>query len=275
MILVRMPDHSLAEYAKSRISPSVAVIAVAPSTPEPFSDLSKTLCHQTYNSFIVTTDDIADMIHNSDEHRNKAKIIRTRAGRVPAEWGIAWKGEHEREDAALVLETASLFKIDEKFVRDAVVDYTEKKSPGSIILVKKSKNVSFYDDSSSERPEATLAALKALSSSSSDPTTATILIMGGAETGADYELLLKNIAQYAKVVVLVPGSGTLGLRKRLGVMENLKCLSAPSIETAVKLARAEAKAGDRILYSPAFAAAGVDRSRAERGERYVKAVRGL
>jgi UDP-N-acetylmuramoylalanine-D-glutamate ligase len=52
-------------------------------------------------------------------------------------------------------------------------------------------------------------------------------------------------------------------------------LSAPSIEAAVKLARVEAKSGDRILYSPAFAAAGLDRSRAERGERFVKAVRGL
>ena len=135
--------------------------------------------------------------------------------------------------------------------------------------------MAFYDDSSSERPEATLAALKALSSSSSDPTTATILIMGGAETGADYDLLLKNISQYTKVLVLVPGSGTLGLRKRLGAIENLKCLSAPSVEVAVKLARAEAKSGDRILYSPAFAAAGYDSSRAARSERFVKAVRGL
>ena len=275
LVIVRIPDHFLAEYGKARLSPSVAVIAVAPSTPDSFSALTQTLAYQTYNSFIVTTDDIADMIHNSDEHHNKAKIIRTRASRVPAEWGISFKGEYEREDAALVLETAFLFKIDEKFVRDAAMDYAEKKSPGSIICVKKVKNVSFYDDSSSERPIATMAALRALSSSSSDPSTATILIMGGAETGADYDLLLKNISQYAKVLVLVPGSGTLGLRKRLGVIENLKCLSAPSIEAAVKIARAEAKSGDRILYSPAFAAAGYDRSRAERGERYVKAVRGL
>jgi UDP-N-acetylmuramoylalanine-D-glutamate ligase len=270
-----MPNHFLAEYAKARLSPSVAVIAVAPSTQDSFSALSQTLAHQTYNSFIVTTDDIADMIHNSDEHHNKSKIIRTRASRVPAEWGISFKGEYEREDAALVLETAFLFKIDEKFVRDAALDYADKKSPGSIIFVKKVKNVSFYDDSSSERPLATLAALRALSSSSTDPGTATILIMGGAETGANYDLLLRNISQYAKVLVLVPGSGTLGLRKRLGAIENLKCLSAPSIEAAVKLARAEAKAGDRILYSPAFAAGGYDRSRAERGERFVKAVRGL
>ena len=80
--------------------------------------------------------------------------------------------------------------------------------------------------------------------------------------------LLKNIAQYAKSVVLVPGSGTLNLRKRLGAIPNIKCLSAPSIEAAVKLARTEAKAGDRILYSPAFAAAG-HRSFARRKRREV------
>jgi UDP-N-acetylmuramoylalanine-D-glutamate ligase len=275
MIIVRISDNSLTEYVRARLSPSVAIIAVAPSAPDLFSALSKVLVYQTYNSFIVTTDDIADMIHNSDLHRNKAKIIRTHAGRVPAEWGIAFRGEHEREDAALVLETASLFKIDDKFVRDAAIDYTEKKSPGSMILVKRAKGVSFYDDSSSERPPATLAALRALSSSSSDPGAATILIMGGAETGADYDILLENMPQYTKAVVLVPGSGTMGLRKRFMAMENLKCLSAPSVEAAVKLARAEAKSGDRILYSPAFAAAGYDSSRVARGERFVKAVRGL
>jgi len=275
MILVRIPDQSLNEYMRAHLNPSVAVIAVAPSSPDQFSALVKTLSYQTYNSFVITTDEIADMIHDSDLHRNKAKIIRTRASRVPAEWGIAWRGDHEREDAALVLETASLFKIDDRFVRAAALDYTEKKSPGSVLAVKKTKGVSFYDDSTSEGPEATLAALRALSSSSSDPVAATVLIMGGAETGADYSGLMKSLAQYARTVVLVPGSGTVGLRKQLGSMEHIKCLSAPSIESAVKIARAEAGAGDRVLYSPAFAAAGIDRSRAERGERFVKAVRGL
>jgi UDP-N-acetylmuramoylalanine-D-glutamate ligase len=275
MIIVRMPDRSLAEYARARLSPSVAVIAVAPSAPDPFSALSKTLAYQTYNSFIITTDEIADMIHNSDESHNKAKIIRTRGSRVPAGWSISWRGDHEREDTALVLEAASLFKIDERFVRSAASDYTEKKSPGSITLVKKIKGVSFYDDSSSVCPEATLAALRAFSTDSTDPTSATVLIMGGAETDANYSSLIKKIPQYAKVLVLVPGSGTIGLRKQLVVMEGIKCISAPSIEAAVKLARAETKPGDRILYSPAFEAAGIDRSRIERGERYVRSVRGL
>ena len=253
----------------------MAVIAVAPSAPDSLSALSKTLAHQTYNSFIITTDEIADMIHSFDEHRNKAKIIRTRAGRIPAEWGVPWKGEYEREDAALVLEAASLFKIEERFVRDTALDFSKKKSPGGIFFVKKVKNVSFYDDSSSERPEATLAALRALASSSSDPTSSTVLIMGGAEMGANYEALLKKLSQYTKTVVLVPGSGTIALRKKLGLIEDVKFLSAPTVEVAVKLARAETKLGDRVLYSPAFAAGGIDRSRAERGERYVKAVRGL
>lgn len=275
MIIVRIPDYMLHEYGKAGLSPSVAIIAVAPSAPDPLAALSKTLAHQTYNSFIITTDEIADMIHNFEDHRNKAKIIRTRSGRVSTEWGIPFRGEHEREDTALVLETASLFKIDEKFVRDAAADYSTKKSPGSIVLVKKIKNVAFYDDSSSERPESTLAALRALSTYSTDPTSCTVLIMGGAETEADYEPLMKNLSQYAKTVVLVPGSGTIGLRKQLAAMEGIKCISAPSVEAAVKLARAETKPGDRVLYSPAFAAGGIDRSRAERGERFVKAVRGL
>jgi len=275
IIIVRIPDFALIEYGKAGLSPSVAVIAVAPSSPESLAALSKTLAHQTYNSFIITTDEIADLIHSFEEHRNKAKIVRTRAGRIPADWSIPWKGEYEREDAALVLEAASLFKIDEKIVRETALDFSKKKSAGGIFFVKKVKGVSFYDDSSSERPEATLAALRALDSSSSDPTSCTILIMGGAETGANYDSLIKKMSQYTKTVVLVPGSGTIGLRKKLSAIEGVTFISAPSVEAAVKLARAETKQGDRVLYSPAFAAGGIDRSRPERGERYVKAVRGL
>lgn len=272
VVIVRMPDYLLAEYGKARLSPHVAIMAAAPSLLDPFAALA----YQTYNNFLITTDEIADRIHDGGDHRSKAKIIRTPASRLPRSWSMAF-AEHEREDAALVFEAATLFKVDERFVRASVEDYLGKKSAGTIALVKKVKGVAFYDDSSSEQPIATLAALRSLSAGSfaGDPNGGTILIMGGASTEADYEPLLKTVSQYARAVVLVPGSGTVGIRRELAGFEHLKCLSAPSVESAVKMARAEAGQGDRVLYSPAFAAAGIDSSRALRGERYVKAVRGL
>jgi len=270
MVIVRMPDRLLGEYAKARMSPQVVVMAATPAVDDPFG----VLAHQTYNSFIVTTDEIADLLHDEGTNRNKAKIMRVPLSRFPKEWGVAFSGEHEREDAALVIEAASLFKIDERYVRAAAEEYSAKKVAGGINMVKKVKKVAFYDDSSSERPEATLAALRGLSASGG-PSVGIVLIMGGAAAETDYEPFLDTIPQYVKSVVLIPGSGTVGIRKKLASMEKLKCLSAPSVEAAVKLARTEAGPGDYVLFSPAFAAAGIDASRSLRGERYVKAVRGL
>ncbi|MDE2188250.1 MAG: hypothetical protein KGJ35_00770 [Patescibacteria group bacterium] len=269
LVLIRMPDYLLAEYDKIHFAPHIAIMAVSPAVKNPFA----LMAYQTYTNFLITTDELADAFHDSAPERKNTKIIRTSASRFPSEWHSITLNQYEREDAALVLETASLFKIDRSFVKNAIEEYAAKKNVGGMRFVKKSKGVLFYDDSLSDRPEATVAALRFLSGNG-DPGAIT-LIMGGATVDTDYELLLTAISQYARQVVLVPGSGTVSLRKKIAALEGIKSFSAPSIEAAVKLARSESHAGDRVLYSPALAAAGYDRSRPERGERFVKAVRGL
>jgi UDP-N-acetylmuramoylalanine-D-glutamate ligase len=64
-------------------------------------------------------------------------------------------------------------------------------------------------------------------------------------------------------------------RKNLMSMSELKIHSVPSVEEAVQTALEHASKGDRILFSPGFSAGGLDRSRTERGERFVKAVKSL
>jgi UDP-N-acetylmuramoylalanine-D-glutamate ligase len=64
-------------------------------------------------------------------------------------------------------------------------------------------------------------------------------------------------------------------RQALSKLEGVTIISAPSIEEAARLAIENAKKGDRVIFSPGFEAAGHDRSRIERGERFVRAVRGL
>ena len=55
----------------------------------------------------------------------------------------------------------------------------------------------------------------------------------------------------------------------------LEVVSVPSIEEAARSALDHAHKGDRVLFSPGFAAGGLDSSRLERGERFVRAVRAL
>ena len=102
-----------------------------------------------------------------------------------------------------------------------------------------------------------------------------MLILGGVDAGRDYRELYAILPQYAHTVILLPGSGTMKERKVLNTIEHVEVVSAPSIEEAVRLAKDHARTNDKILFSPGFEAGGLEVSRQERGEKFVKAVRGL
>ena len=74
---------------------------------------------------------------------------------------------------------------------------------------------------------------------------------------------------------MIPGSGTTKTRKELLRLDNVQIFNAPNIDEAVKLSIEKARKGDKILFSPAFKAVGIDVSRKERGEKFVKSVRAL
>ena len=175
---------------------------------------------------------------------------------------------HDCENAALALQAARLFKVSDDAARKILKDWKPLK--GHLEPVKKVKNVEFYNDTASVSPDSTIAGIRSLSDNRN-----LVLIMGGADAGRDYRELYGVLPQCAHTVVLLPGSGTMKERKVLQTLDHVEMLSAPSVEEAVRLARDHARSGDRVLFSPAFAAAGFDASRKERGERFVRAVRGL
>lgn len=260
VVLVRIPENLLDYYYEMRISPHVAVI----TSPISF----KILGFQTYNNFIVATDEVVDAIKSDSKVLSKAKMLRIRNASVPNTWNINSNSSHNLENLALAIQTAELFKVSHEIIRGVSENFLGLK--GHIEFIKKINNIEFYNDSASVSPSATLAALRALGEGKS-----TILILGGAYTGYDYDELIKNIPQYVSLVVLVPGSGTIGLRSKFKKIKDTKVLEVSNLEEAVQIAKDNAKKGDKVLFSPGFDAVGIDISRKERGERFVKAVRGL
>lgn len=260
VVLVRIPEYLMCHYHEIHISPQVAVI----TSLIPFDILD----FQTYNNFIIAPDEVIDAIKKEKNFPSKAKMLRTRAGMIPTEWGIDNKILHNKENAALVLQTSELFKVSTDLVREVIQVPSVMK--GRVEFVKKVSGIEFYNDSSSITAKSTLSALRSLSSGKN-----IILILGGAYTGHDYTDLIKNVAQYTSSVILLPGSGTLGIRSSLEALEGINLIQVPSLEDAVKEAHKGVKKGERVLFSPAFDALGVDISRKERGEKFVKFVRGL
>ncbi|NDB60442.1 hypothetical protein EB001_18630 [bacterium] len=260
VVLVRIQENLLNYYHEMHISPHVAVITS-------YVDFS-ILNFQTYNNFIVAPDEVVDMIKKEKDINSKAKILRTRPGMVPAGWKIENKISHHKDNIALAMQTCELFKVEQEEIREVIEDMPAQK--GSVEFIKKIDFIEYYNDANSISPESTLSALKSLSNNRN-----TILILGGAYTGFDYTNMVKEISKYSKMIILLPGSGSLGIRPMLESLKDTVFVQSFSLEESLIKAKENAVKGDRILFSPAFDAVGIDISRKERGEKFVKIVRSL
>ncbi len=270
LIVARIPAAMIPAYNAAHLSPHVAVFTTFSSwKSERMIDLvSSILEFQIYNNFIIGNDTVIDQIREEAGIKPKSKMLRTHVTSVPVEWPIKYRGAYDRENVALALQVAELFKISPDTVESVLVKWNGL--DGRLAPVKKVAGIEFYNDTCAVSPTATLAGLRAISQNKN-----ITLILGGASTSDSYDELIDNISQYVGTLVLLPGSGTLAIRHDLAQISDLPILSAHSVEDAVKIAHEHARKGEAVLFSPAFEARGIDVSRRTRGERFVKAVRAL
>jgi len=267
LLLIRVTENVARELHALRISPHVAVFASMPDRGSASGSAFDILAFQTYNNFIVASDEVIDAIRASGPQA-RAKMLRTKASLIPADWGFRGKGIHDLEIAAYALQAGRLFKVSDEIAQETLLSWKPLK--GHLELVKKIKNVEFYNDTAAVTTYATEAGIQALAIERN-----IVLVYGGAGGSSDNRALYAFLPKHVHTIVLVPGSGTMRERGAIERVEHVQTISAPSVEEAARLALEHAKKGDRVLFSPGFEAGGFDRSRKERGERFVKAVRAL
>jgi UDP-N-acetylmuramoylalanine-D-glutamate ligase len=303
LILMRVIEPMMRELFALRISPQVAIFTTIPAKGSYDQSPFEILTFQTYNNFIIASDEVIDATRRYKE-LPRGKMLRTKPTIIPVDWELKNMSNigarrHDRDNAALALQAAHLFKVDEETTRRILQNW--KPLHGRLELVKKVKNVEFYNDAASMNCSSTQAALQSITKGGAKEAEAetgdsvadaageiageasvnaslspnNVLIFGGAQTLSDYRALYSLLPQYVHTLVLLPGSGTLRERQALGRLEKIEIRSARSIEEATQLAFEHAKKGDKVLFSPGFEAAGLDSSRKERSERFVRAVRAL
>jgi UDP-N-acetylmuramoylalanine--D-glutamate ligase len=177
--------------------------------------------------------------------------------------GIRMDGRHNVMNtlAALALgEAAGL-------ARDAMIEAINefRGLPHRMQLIANVAGVRWYNDSKGTNVGATLAAID----SAQGPI---VLIAGGDAKGADLTPLGPAMRQKGRGAVLI-GRDAPRLQEVLQPVVSVE--RAPGMEEAVQLAARMAQTGDSVLLSPACASTDMYRDYQERGELFVKAVRGL
>src|SRR3989344_1829650 len=119
----------------------------------------------------------------------ESKTIVTDELKLPDTWTLCIPGQHNRYNAALALAVARALNIPDDISRRALEVF--KGVPGRLELIADKNGIKIYNDTTSTTPEATLAALSALSHDGL--TKSIIVIMGGTDKNLDMNVLLAKL----------------------------------------------------------------------------------
>ena len=150
---------------------------------------------------------------------------------------------------------------DKEKALQAIADF--KGLPHRCELVAEHQDVRWIDDSKGTNIGATASAISGLDGS-------VILFLGGVHKGGELESLKKAAAERVKLVI------AFGQDKEIftqGLNDICKIIEVDSLNEAVKLAHANALAGDTVLFSPACASFDMYSNYIERGLAFQKAVK--
>ncbi len=175
-------------------------------------------------------------------------------------------GDYNRQNIGAALTVAKILKIKDSQAKKTIANFSNLEH--RLELVEEINGVKYFDNSFSTTPESTGLDLESFSSP-------IIQIAGGADKGVDFKDLAKKIKAKVKFLVLLPGKGTVRIKKELKAIKfpKEKIKEVVDMAEAVKIAEQKAISGDIVLLSTACASFGIFKNYKERGNLFKKYVR--
>ncbi len=173
-------------------------------------------------------------------------------------------GRHNLDNAAAAIAAARALGVSAQAIAEGLGSF--KPLPHRMALAGVVGGIRFYDDSKGTNVGAAVTALSGLTESRG------VLIAGGRDKLGSYQPLVDALQQKGRALVLI---GEAAERIERAVGERLPVERAASMSDAVERAYRLARPGDAVLLSPACSSFDMFKSYAERGDRFVEAVREL
>ncbi len=230
------------------------------------ADKANIFLYQKPKDILILGKQCAPTIIEKYGEKIESAIVVVDEFKLPDTWTLRIPGMHNRYNAALALAAARALTIPDEVSRKALADFAGV--PGRLQLIAEKNGVKIYNDTTATTPEATLAALAALSDVGL-PMSHMVLIMGGTDKDLDMNALLAKLPEVKKVILLA-GTGTDRIKDQL---PNASLYG--SIEEAVIEAFKVAEPGDIILFSPAFTSFGMFKNEFDRGDQFNAIVQAL
>jgi UDP-N-acetylmuramoylalanine--D-glutamate ligase len=239
-----------------------------------FADKAHIFLHQEASDALVTTREVfervtAFMKARGEELKQEVRLVESSI--LPDECLLTMPGEHNRLNAALVLEALRAVGLTDEEIFEGLASFPGV--PGRLESLGSLKGVKIYNDNNATTPQATVEGIKAVADGKN-----VILIAGGSYKEVNPGILIRPIEQYCKKVVFLKGTGT---DKLMELIENStidrtireSIFVSDSLAKTVDFALKGSKAGDVLLFSPAFASFGMFKNEYERNDQFVDVIK--
>lgn len=171
--------------------------------------------------------------------------------------------EHERRNLLPAIFIAHLHGVATEVIAHEI--QAIRALPHRLEKVRELEGVTYINDSAATMPDATIAALKALSDRS------IVHIIGGGDKQLDFEQLAQAEAR-AKIRTLVWLPGTATEKMQRALRQSLPNITAKTMPEAVSLAKGLAQPDDVVLLSPGATSFGLFQHEFDRGNQFRQAV---
>ncbi len=169
------------------------------------------------------------------------------------------KGNYNKQNIAAAVAVAKLLKIKPEIYKKVIANF--KNLEHRLEFVAEINGVKYFDNSFSTTPESTILDLQSFK----EPL---VQIAGGADKGADFKALAREIKNKVKFLILLPGKATPKIMQELLKINfpKNKYQEVKDMKEAVLLAKQKSDSGDVVLLSTACASFGIFKNYKERGD---------
>lgn len=180
-------------------------------------------------------------------------------------------GQHNIQNACAAMLAASYFDVDEAAIQVGLTSFSGL--PHRIKFIREYNGTSYYDDSYSSAPAASIAALRSF-------TAPKILLLGGYEKHADFTELarfVKNDDTIKKVILMGQTRNRIMQCFEQNGVDTLRYEITDSTDFKEIVAKASehSQAGDVVLLSPGSASFDMFKNFTDRGEQFISIVNAL
>jgi UDP-N-acetylmuramoylalanine--D-glutamate ligase len=274
IIVLELDSWKLQGFGEMQISPDISVLTTffpdhmnyyKSNMQKYFEDKAYIFSAQNKKDFLIAGEQVLPIIKKWEKKRKfkiKSKII-TPAATLPKGFALSIVGQHNIYNASLAVEVARLLRIKDAYIKKSLKSF--KGVSGRLEFIRNVDGVKYYNDTTATTAEASVAALRALGENHN-----IVLIAGGSDKGLDMNAFVGEIPKYAKVVVLLSGTGTDKIKKYIK-----NYIEVSDFKKAVHIAKEFTQKGDVVLLSPGFASFGMFKNEYDRGDQFVKIVNNL